>query len=98
MIVRSGFKVFPSEIENLFIKHPCVEACAVVGIQDDVDVNVPKACVVLKEGYKDKTETVETELLEMFENSTLPPYFRPKSSNRYMQNIASNRTKIHILL
>lgn len=77
MIIRSGFKVFPSEIENLFIKHPYVESCAVVGIPDEVDVTAPKACVVLKEEYKNQTEETKAQLLDMFENSTLPPYFKP---------------------
>ncbi|MBE6139797.1 MAG: acyl--CoA ligase [Firmicutes bacterium] len=77
MIIRSGFKVFPSEIENLFIKHPYVESCAVVGIPDEVDVTVPKACVVLKEEYRNQSEETQAQLLDMFENSTLPPYFKP---------------------
>lgn len=77
MIIRSGFKVFPSEIENLFIKHPYVESCAVVGIPDEVDVTAPKACVVLKEEYRNQSEETQAQLLDMFENSTLPPYFKP---------------------
>lgn len=77
MIIRSGFKVFPSEIENLFIKHPYVESCAVVGIPDEVDVTAPKVCVVLKEEYRNQVEEIQAQLLDMFENSTLPPYFKP---------------------
>ena len=52
MIARSGFKVFPSEIENLFITHYAVESCAVVGIPDEVDVTAPIVHLVLKKEYK----------------------------------------------
>ena len=77
MIIRSGFKVFPSEIENLFIKHPSVETCAVVGIPDSVDVTAPKVCIVLREDCNKTENMVKDELLQMFTNSTLPPYFEP---------------------
>lgn len=77
MIVRSGFKVFPSEIENLFISHYAVETCAVVGIPDSVDITAPKACIVLKEEYKSQKDKITAELIEMLKNSTLPPYFEP---------------------
>jgi len=77
MIIRSGFKVFPSEIENLFLSHHAVESCAVVGIHDDVDVNAPKAHIVLKEQYKMFEEGIKQELINMFKNSSLPPYFEP---------------------
>lgn len=77
IIPRSGFKVFPSEIENLFLKHPGVEQCAVVAIPDDQDVNAPKAHIVLKRDCEIKSENVKTELLEMLRKSALPPYFEP---------------------
>ena len=77
MIIRSGFKVFPSEIENLFITHPAIEACAVVGIDDEVDVAAPKACLVLNEKYRGLEKEVQEKLLIMLRNSTLPPYFEP---------------------
>lgn len=77
MIARSGFKVFPSEIENLFISHYAVETCAVVGIPDAVDVTAPKAYIVLKTNYKSQKDKITAELIQMLKNSTLPPYFEP---------------------
>lgn len=77
MIPRSGFKVFPSEIENLFMKNEAVEACAVVAVPDEVDVSAPKAHVVLNKIYRGKEKIVEKDLIEMFQNSDLPPYFKP---------------------
>ena len=77
MIIRSGFKVFPSEIENIFLKHPAIENCTVVGIPDDIDTTVPKVHIVLKEDYIGKEEQVKQELIEMFNDSELPSYFEP---------------------
>lgn len=77
MIIRSGFKVFPSEMENLYLKHIAVEACAVVGIPDLIDVSVPKVHIVLKKEYKNQEEQVKKELEKMFSESVLPPYFEP---------------------
>lgn len=77
MIIRSGFKVFPSEIENLFMKNPAVKSCAVVGIPDPIDITVPKAHVVLNEEYLGQESIIEEQLKEMFKNSALPPYFEP---------------------
>lgn len=77
MFPRSGFKVFPSEIENLFLQHPAVESCAVVGIPDEVDITVPKAHIVLKQEYVGNESEIESQLYNMLENSTLPPYFKP---------------------
>lgn len=79
MIIRSGFKVFPSEIENLFLSHKAVKSCSVIGIPDKVDVTAPQVHVVLEEQYKDKSESIKTELIKLFYNSELPPYFEPVS-------------------
>lgn len=77
MIIRSGFKVFPSEIENLFLTHPAVESCTVVGIPDEIDTTVPKAHIVLKKEYVGNEEIIEEQLKKMFEDSELPTYFEP---------------------
>ena len=77
MIPRSGYKVFPSELENLFVKHPAVETCAVVGIYDPVDKEVPKAHIVLKPGYLADYEKLKQELNEMIAEAGFPEYFTP---------------------
>lgn len=77
IIPRSGFKVFPSELENLFLKNTKIEECVVVGIPDEKDVNAPKAHIIIKNKYKGYEETIKEELTLMFKNSTLPPYFEP---------------------
>lgn len=77
MIIRSGFKVFPSEIENLFMSHQAVESCAAIGVPDSVDVTAPEVHIVLKEEYKNNEELIKLELMDLFKNSSLPPYFEP---------------------
>lgn len=78
IIPRSGFKVFPSELEKLFLKNDKIEECVVVGIPDEKDVNAPKAHIILKDEYKQyDDECVKKELKIMFQNSSLPPYFEP---------------------
>ncbi len=50
MIVVSGFNVYPIEIENVILRHPKVQDCAVIGIADGYQGESVKACVVLHEG------------------------------------------------
>jgi len=60
MIIASGYKIFPREIEEFFFQHPSVENCAVIGISDEYRGEKPKCFVVLKDGSK----TTEEELME----------------------------------
>ncbi len=74
---RSGFKVYPSRIEDLFLSNPAVETCAVVRMDDKIDENAPWAVIVLKEEYRGQEEKIKEELLNRFFESDLPPYFEP---------------------
>lgn len=51
MIVSSGYNVFPSHIEEVIEAHPAVLQCTVVGVPHPYKVEVPKAFIVLKEGF-----------------------------------------------
>lgn len=79
MIIRSGFKVFPSEIENAILQHPAISSCAVVGIDDEKDDKAPIAYVVLKDGFRCIQDDIISELHNYLENNGLPPYFEPVS-------------------
>ena len=48
VILKSGFMVFPREIESLLMMHPKVNEVAVIGVPDSVQGEEVKACVVLK--------------------------------------------------
>lgn len=52
MIISSGFNVYPSQIEEVLEKHEAIEAVSVIGISHPYKIEVPKAFVVLKKGYK----------------------------------------------
>lgn len=77
MIIRSGFKVFPSEIENVFLKHPAVKTCAVISVADDIDDTAPFAYVVLKDDVQISNDIVIEELTASIISNGLPTYFTP---------------------
>jgi len=46
MIIMSGWKIYPTEVENVIILHPAVADVAVFGIPDEVKGEVPAEAVV----------------------------------------------------
>jgi long-chain acyl-CoA synthetase len=50
MIIMSGWKIYPTEVENVLIRHPAIADIAVFGVPDERRGEVPVAAVVLKEG------------------------------------------------
>ena len=73
MIIVSGFKVFPRDVEEAIYKHPAVKQVAVVGVPDERTTERVKAFIELKEGM-----TVTKD--EMFKHceENLATYRRPK--------------------
>ncbi len=78
MIRYDGFKVFPSIIENVIGSHNAVEACKVVSIADSEHSQgkLPKAHVVLKDGFKPYQEQILQEL-QLLCAEKLPEYVQP---------------------
>lgn len=77
MIIRhDGFKVYPKRIEDTILKHHAVEACMVIGIDDDnyVQGKLPKAFVTLKK--EASNFNIEGEL-EILCKKLLPEYSQP---------------------
>src|SRR5919201_647792 len=72
MIVVSGFKVFPNEIEQVVMMLPGVLECAVVGVPDPHSGEVPKVYVVKKD-----PQLTEQDVLEHCRRE-LTGYKRPK--------------------
>jgi long-chain acyl-CoA synthetase len=60
MIAVSGFKVFPSQIEQVLYKHPAVKEAIVLGVPDEYAGEKPKAFVSLQAG----DDTTGAEILE----------------------------------
>jgi long-chain acyl-CoA synthetase len=50
MIIVSGFKVFPTDIEQVIYRHPKVQKVCVAGVPDPTTGEAVKAYVVLREG------------------------------------------------
>ena len=51
MLKVRGMFVSPLEIEDCIATHPAVKECAVVGAVDEEGLSVPKAVVVLRDGF-----------------------------------------------
>jgi len=49
MIIRSGFNVYPNEIEEVIASHPGVLECAVIGVPDERSGEAVKAFIVKKD-------------------------------------------------
>ena len=56
MIIASGFKVWPREVEDAIYLHPSVREVAVVGIPDPYRGETVKAFVALKEEFEGKVK------------------------------------------
>lgn len=76
MIVTSGYNVYPSQIEEIIERHEAVVDCSVIGVPHPYKVEVAKAYIALKQGYKD-TPKLRQELLELCKKN-LAAYSVPK--------------------
>ena len=74
MIIVSGFKVFPNEIESVLAEHPAVLECGVIGVPDPRSGQAVKAFVVLRPG-----STATAEQLREHCRLNLTPYKVPRS-------------------
>ncbi|MBN7778581.1 long-chain-fatty-acid--CoA ligase [Nitratireductor aquimarinus] len=72
MIVVSGFKVFPNEVEEVVAGHPGVLEAAIVGVEDEHSGEVPKLFVVRKDANLTEAD------LKKFCKENLTGYKRPK--------------------
>lgn len=50
MIAVGGFKVFPSQVEDVLYKHPAVKEALVIGVPDPYHGEMPRAYVTLQDG------------------------------------------------
>ena len=66
MIIVSGFNVYPSMIEEVLESHPAVKKACVIGIPHPYKIHVPKAFLILNDGYKE-TGKLKKELKKLCE-------------------------------
>lgn len=65
MIISSGHKVFPSEVEKIINQHSAVKECVVIGVPHPQHVHVPIVLIILKNEYENQEETVKKDLIEL---------------------------------
>lgn len=73
LIIVGGENVFPGEVEAVLASHPAVSLPAVVGVEDPLHGEVPKAYVVLKPGAQ-----VTPAELRQFCRAQLAPFKVPR--------------------
>ena len=76
VIISSGYRIGPFEVESALIEHPAVAESAVVASPDDLRGEVVKAFVVLAPGYS-ASEELKKELQEYVRRVTAP-YKHPR--------------------
>jgi acetyl-CoA synthetase len=70
----SDYRISPFELESVLIEHEAVVEAAVVPSPDPLRLAVPKAYVVLAEGWAATSETAET--IFAYAKEHMPPYAR----------------------
>jgi acetyl-CoA synthetase len=70
----SDYRISPFELESVLIEHEAVVEAAVVPSPDPLRLAVPKAYVVLAEGWEASAETAET--IFAYAKEHMPPYAR----------------------
>ena len=73
MIVASGFKVWPREVEEVLYQHPAVREAAVIGIPDPYRGETIKAVISLKAG-----QTVTPDEIKAFAREQMAAYKYPR--------------------
>lgn len=71
VIISSGYRIGPFEVESALIEHPAVAEAAVVASPDDLRGEVVKAFVILAPGYSG-SEDLKKELQEHVKRVTAP--------------------------
>ncbi len=71
IIISSGYRIGPFEVEDALVGHPAVAEAAAVGSPHDERGNVVKAYVILAGGYDGSDELVD-ELQEYMKEQTAP--------------------------
>ncbi|MDD1724734.1 MAG: acyl--CoA ligase, partial [Methanospirillum sp.] len=74
MIIMSGWKIYPTEVENVLIRHPKIADVAIFGCPDEEKGEIPAAAVVLR----DEKNTLTLEELGSWSRDHLAGYKIPR--------------------
>jgi long-chain acyl-CoA synthetase len=59
MIIMSGWKIYPTEVENVLVQHPGIADVAVFGIPDERKGETVVACIVARPGSNPGPEELD---------------------------------------
>jgi long-chain acyl-CoA synthetase len=78
MVIVSGFKVYPREVDDILYEHPAIQMAATLGVPDPAKPGSEKvkAFIVLKPDYQ-PSEELKQNIIE-FARKSLAPYKVPK--------------------
>lgn len=77
LIPHGGFKLYPSYIEEIIMKHPDIDNCCVISIPDKVYGASPEAHVVIKKDSVSELKKLKEELIKLCQDK-LPSYSQPE--------------------
>ena len=77
LIPHGGFKLYPSYIEGVIMKHPDIDNCCVISIPDKVYGASPEAHVVIKKDRVSELKKLKEELIKLCQDK-LPSYSQPE--------------------
>lgn len=76
MIIKSGYNIYPSQIENLINEYPGVDVSCVIGIPDPVKQQIVKVFLVLDKGQEPTEEFMNG--LKGYCRDNIAAYAQPK--------------------
>ena len=76
VIISSGYRIGPAEVESTLMAHPSVRECAVLGVPDEARGEVVGAAVVLRDGFGASDELAAE--LQAFVRAETAPYKYPR--------------------
>lgn len=78
MLIVSGFKVYPREVEDILFEHEAIENAAVIGLPNPSNPGseIVKAFIILKDGFKENEELLAK--IKEFCRISVSPYKVPK--------------------
>ncbi|MEA5602788.1 long-chain fatty acid--CoA ligase [Nostoc sp. UHCC 0252] len=86
MINMSGFKVYPTEVENVIYQHSSVAEVAVYGVNDDYKGEIVHANIILKDGH-----VISEEQIIKFCSERMAKYKLP-CSIKFVDSLPKNPT------
>uniref|UniRef100_A0A8V5GZW4 medium-chain acyl-CoA ligase n=1 Tax=Melopsittacus undulatus TaxID=13146 RepID=A0A8V5GZW4_MELUD len=83
VIISSGYRIGPFEIESALIEHPAVAESAVVSSPDPIRGEVVKAFVVLSPSFKSQDPKKLTRELQDYVRKVTAPYKYPRKASKH---------------